>query len=119
MRILITGVLGFIGSHCAKSLFKDHDVVGLDLGGDTKALHRIKYTDIRVMFKDLSKDASGILEGVDVVIHFAANTFVDHSIIDPDPFIWSNIVGTYRLLDQARRYKIKKFIHISTDEVYG
>ena len=70
-------------------------------------------------YGDLSGDISGLIEDIDVVINFAARTFVDHSIKDPAPFIQSNIFGTYNLLEQARKYRPKLFVQISTDEVYG
>jgi dTDP-glucose 4,6-dehydratase len=67
----------------------------------------------------LLEDISGVCEGVDWVVNFAAKTFVDHSIRDPEPFVQSNVVGTIRLLEEARRQKVKRFIQVSTDEVYG
>lgn len=104
MRILITGHCGFIGSNFHRFI-KRH------------------YTDIITFDKldgqDLVGDISGLLEGVDIVVNFAAKTFVDHSIKDPSCFVRNNIIGTFNLLEEARRYPVKKFIHISTDEVYG
>ena len=79
-----------------------------------------------LIYGDLSRgsDLSGICEDVDYVVNFGAKTFVDFSIQDAEPFIASNIVGTYNLLEDARRYyslnkRLKRFIQVSTDEVYG
>ncbi len=74
---------------------------------------------LRIIFGDLNGDISGIAEGCDAIVHFAAKTFVDRSIKDPYPFVETNVVGTYKLLEEARRDKIKRFINVSTDEVYG
>src|SRR3989338_3871343 len=124
MKILVTGILGFIGSHFAETALADgHEVVGFGRNSDQKNFHRIARFQNNPRFKlilgDLAEDISGIAEGVDVIVHFAAKTFVDHSIVDPAPFIRSNVFGTYNLLEQARKYKTPLFIQISTDEVYG
>lgn len=127
MRILVTGVMGFIGSHFARYELTGNDdyIIGVDRMGDIKSQLRVKdcliYPKFNLIYADLTnQDAiSGILEGIDIVVNFAANTFVDHSVVDPRPFVNSNILGTFNLLEQARKYRVKKFIHISTDEVYG
>lgn len=124
MRILVTGVAGFIGSQFAlMALDKGWEVTGFARNSDQKNLLRLKdYKDrenFHLVFGDLTGDISGITENQDVIVNFAAKTFVDHSIKDPKPFIYSNLVGTYNLLEQARLYKNKLFFQISTDEVYG
>lgn len=126
MRILVTGCLGFIGSHFTRYTLATRpevSVVGFSRFSSAKAVNRLdeipKTSKLDVVFGDLSKDISGLVEGVDVVINFAAKTFVDHSIKDPKPFVESNIIGTYNLLEQARMYRPKLFFQISTDEVYG
>lgn len=126
MRILVTGVLGFIGSYFARYLIKetDHSVVGINRQTDSRSFSRIAEIkdDPRfiLILKDLTQDISGVAEDVDWVVHFAAKTFVDHSIRDPTPFIASNIVGTYNLLEELRRTKtVKRYVQFSTDEVYG
>ncbi len=118
MKILITGACGFIGSHCARLLNKHHQITLLDKSSYTL---RLSGTPVTVLKKDLSieRDVKGILKGMDVVIHFAAETFVDYSISNPRRFLESNVIGTFNLLEEARRNKVKRFIHISTDEVYG
>ncbi len=127
MRILVTGCYGFIPSTLIKMILDttEHSVVGFGRCSDQKNLKRLDADSLssrlRLVHGDLTDGVavSGLLEGVDVVIHAAAKTYVDHSILDPEPFIQSNIVGTYRLLEQARIYKPKLWIQVSTDEVYG
>lgn len=126
MRILITGVLGFIGSHFLKytlTHYSDMSVTGVARLSSQKSLLRIKEcldnSKFTLVYGDLAEDISGLLENVDIVFNFAAKTFVDHSIKDPLPFMRSNIIGTYNLLEQARYYKTPLFVQISTDEVYG
>jgi len=74
---------------------------------------------LKIVKGDLNYDISGLCEGVDVVINFAAKTFVDHSIRDPVPFVQSNVLGTNRLIEESRKQGVQTFIQISTDEVYG
>jgi len=120
--ILVTGSSGFIGSHFVNMLCdnKQYEIIAFCRNTDQKNLIRLR-TDIsiRKIYGDLTGDISDLLAGVDYVVNFAAKTFVDHSIRDAQPFINSNILGTYNLLEEARRNKIKRFIQISTDEVYG
>lgn len=126
MRVLVTGCLGFIGSHFIKYTIKnfpDVHVVGFSRDTIQKNKSRLDSVlgnlNFELIYGDLAGDISGLAEHIDVIVNFAAKTFVDHSILDPDPFIRSNITGTYRLLEQARRYKTPLFVQISTDEVYG
>src|SRR3989344_6810830 len=124
MKLFVTGITGFIGSHFGRmALAAGHDVVGLARQSDTRNISRIEdyqaLSRFRLVYGDLTADISGLLEGAEAVVNFAARTFVDHSILDPEPFIQSNIVGTYKLLEQARKYKQKLYVQVSTDEVYG
>lgn len=124
MKLFVTGITGFIGSHFGRlALAEGYEVVGFARHSDTRNIKRIAdyigHPRFRLVYGDLMGDISGLLEGVDGVVHFAARTFVDHSILDPEPFVLSNIVGTYKLLEQMRRYKPAKYVQVSTDEVYG
>lgn len=124
MKILITGVLGFIGSHYARvALANGHSVVGLNRPTNESKFKRIAdfkdHKNFDLILRDLTGDLSELLDGVDVVVHMAAKTYVDHSIRNPEPFIISNIIGTYNLLEAARKCPPKLFIQFSTDEVYG
>jgi dTDP-glucose 4,6-dehydratase len=125
---LVTGGAGFIGSNFIRYLADKEpsaDIINLDLltyAGveatvaelDTLDRHRFVQGDIR--------DASAVLPLVasaDVVVNFAAESHVDRSIADPSDFISSNVAGTGVLLDAARRCETPRFVHVSTDEVYG
>lgn len=127
-KILITGVMGFIGSYLAKYMlnkYPDMSVVGLGRNTNQKNLLRLKdisdHPRFHMVYLDLAKDdISEAFEGVDYVFHLAAKTFVDYSIKNPEPFIQSNVVGTYKMLEEARKSKtLKRYLQISTDEVYG
>jgi dTDP-glucose 4,6-dehydratase len=126
MRVLVTGIYGFIGSYFAKyvmSVLPDVHVVGFGRSSSQSNAARLGKLDRRlsIVHGDLCDQSavSGICEHVDVVVNFAAKTFVDHSLKDRQPFIQSNIIGADNLMDDATRYGVKRFIQVSTDEVYG
>lgn len=125
-RMLVTGVAGFIGSRFAHLAVENGwEVVGFTRNSDQKNFKRIDSLkdneNFHLVLGDLTNpnDVSGLVESVDVVVNFAAKTFVDHSIRDPQPFVNSNLIGTYNLLEQTRSYKTRLFFQVSTDEVYG
>lgn len=130
MKLVVTGATGFIGSAFIRylcNLRRDWPIVALIRDSDQRNYKRLDTANVRYarehgflreVHGDLN-DLSGLCEGADAVVNFAAMTFVDHSILDPGPFVMSNVVGTYKLLEDARRYKVKQYIQISTDEVYG
>jgi len=126
---LVTGGAGFIGSHFVKRLLKSRKnikVINVDLltyAGGIDNLEEI-YSDPRHIFvKGDVRDAklmNQLVERADYVIHFAAETHVDRSILFAGTFVLTDVFGTYVVLEAARRAgKIRKFLHISTDEVYG
>lgn len=126
MRILITGIYGFIGSYFTKFLLKsDPDVQIVGFGRDSSQHNAIRLGKpnprLKLVHGDLCDpgSVSGLCEHIDVVINFAAKTFVDHSLKDRLPFIQSNIVGADNLMEDATRYNVKRFVQVSTDEVYG
>lgn len=128
MKILVTGASGFIGSHFVQHVLQStsHSVVALVRNSEQRNQGRLftlmgphESHRVRVVHGDLLADISGVSEGCDAVVNFAAKTFVDHAIRDPWPFIASNVCGTYNILEDARRNKVKWFIQVSTDEVYG
>lgn len=138
MTILVTGAAGFIGSNFVLDWFKRYseDVVSLDLltyAGNRENLSVLesnpKHHFVWGNISD-SKLVDALLEKYHIraIIHFAAESHVDRSILSPDDFVQTNILGTYRLLESARLYwqnlnqtlkETFRFIHVSTDEVYG
>lgn len=127
-KILITGGLGFIGSNFVRSILSsdvNYTVVNLDCvsyGANPNNLADISQSDRYHFVKGDTADAKvteSIVNEAELVVHFAAETHVDRSIIDPQPFIRSNVIGTFTLLEAARKGEIGKFVHVSTDEVYG
>src|SRR6266568_3493392 len=128
MKILVTGGAGFIGSNFILHLMKqypDYEIVNLDkltYAGNLENLKRVegnpKYTFIQgdICDKNIVLKA---MNGCDMVVHFAAESHVDRSIDGPAIFIQTNIVGTEVLLETARELNIKRFHHVSTDEVFG
>ena len=128
MKILVTGVSGFIGSYFAKYVlenYEDATIIGTNRLSNQKNLRRVKsiYSNkgFIMYFADFARDPlTEAFQDVEYVVHFGAKTFVDFSIRDPAPFIKSNIIGTYRILEEARKCKtLKKYLQFSTDEVYG
>jgi dTDP-glucose 4,6-dehydratase len=125
---LITGGAGFIGSNFIRYLFEhepDASVTNLDLltyAGVPATVDELDSDPRHTFVKGDIRDAElvgEVMPGHDVIVHFAAETHVDRSITGPGPFLSTNVVGTGVLLDVALRYQIPRFIHISTDEVYG
>ncbi len=126
---LITGGAGFIGSHFVRKLLKskkDIKVINVDLltyAGGIDNLEDV-YSDKRHIFiKGDVKDArlmNQLAERADYIVHFAAETHVDRSILSAGTFVLTDVFGTYVVLEAARRSgRVKRFLHISTDEVYG
>ena len=129
MKLLVTGGAGFIGANFVDYVLKNRDyeiVVGdkLTYAGDMERLRNWKNDPRLVFYKVDITDRNSLdeifsKEKINAIIHFAAESHVDRSIHDATPFIDTNIKGTQVLLDLALKHKIEKFIHISTDEVYG
>lgn len=126
-NIVVTGGAGFIGSNFVRYLketYKDIQITILDNLTYASSLKTIEdLLDDRVSFYklDIANElelGNHIDEGVDLIVHFAAESFNDKSLYDTSVFVKSNIVGTHNLLELARKYDIR-FHHISTDEVYG
>lgn len=131
-RVLVTGGAGFIGSHFVKFALRAHpdwqivDLDKLSYAGNMENLeglpdssrHRFVRGDIvdHALVTKLWKEDSA---GFDLVVNFAAETHVDRSIIWADDFIKTDVLGAFTLLEAARQFAVKRFIQISTDEVYG
>lgn len=126
MKLLVTGGLGFIGSNYIRHVLatsREAVVVNLDLRTYAGNPRNVADLDERHLWVkgDIAdpKVVDKCMEGVDAVVHFAAETHVDRSILDASAFLRTNVIGTQVLLDAALRHKIRRFIHVSTDEVYG
>jgi len=128
MKLLVTGGAGFIGSnfiHYWLEKYPDDQIINLDKLTYAGNLANLKSAEnnpnYRFVKGDISNSAivADTMEGVDTVVHFAAESHVDRSITGPAVFIQSNVVGTQVLLDAAVKARIKHFHHISTDEVFG
>jgi len=128
MKILVTGGAGFIGSnfiHYWLEKHPDDEIVNFDsltYAGHLESLQTIKdnphYSFIKGDITD-AKAVNEVVSKVDAIIHFAAESHVDRSILDPLIFTRTNIIGTQNLLEAAKKFGIKKFHHVSTDEVFG
>ncbi|MEW6614378.1 MAG: dTDP-glucose 4,6-dehydratase [Thermodesulfobacteriota bacterium] len=128
MKILVTGGAGFIGSNFIRYIFAKHPhykIINLDkltYSGNLENLRDISSASgYRFIKGDIcdTKLVDGLVDGVDIIVNFAAESHVDRSIMDASVFINTNVLGTHVLLEAARHRRIKKFIQISTDEVYG
>ena len=129
-NVLITGGAGFIGSNFVRSLLReqrDARIVNFDkltYAGNLENLsdiqHDPRYTFVRGDICDrASLDAAFRDFAIDTVVHFAAESHVDRSILGASVFIQTNVVGTQVLLDAAKDHGVERFLHVSTDEVYG
>ena len=124
-RLLVTGGAGFIGSNFVHHVLDhtDHEVVVLDkltYAGNLASLDGLPAGRFRFVHGDIADPGvvDDLVGGVDAVVHYAAESHNDNSLHDPRPFLDTNIIGTYTLLEAVRRHE-KRFHHISTDEVYG
>src|SRR6266511_3409789 len=128
MKILVTGGAGFIGSNFVRHVLAAHPddaVVNLDkltYAGNLENLRDIeKDPRYRFVHGDICDRAQirETMQGVDAVVHFAAETHVDRSNTGAAEFLSTNVTGTFTLLEAARELKVHRFVAIGTDEVYG
>ena len=132
MKILLTGGAGFIGSNFVRMTLEDR-LPGLE-GASITVLDALTYSGNPANLASVSghphyafvhgdiRDIGlldRIMPGIDAVVHFAAESHVDRSVRDASVFVETNVVGTQRLLDAALRHDVRRFVHVSTDEVYG
>ncbi|WP_030675357.1 dTDP-glucose 4,6-dehydratase [Streptomyces sp. NRRL B-1347] len=131
MRIMVTGGAGFIGSEFVRSM-----LLAPGAASDIRitVLDKLTYAGVRENLDPVAGHPrhtfvhgdicdgdflDQVVPGHDAVVHFAAETHVDRSITGSAPFVTTNVLGTQLLLDAARRYGVGRFVHVSTDEVYG
>jgi dTDP-glucose 4,6-dehydratase len=129
MKVLVTGGAGFIGSNFIKYMLKEHKdykVINLDkltYAGNLENLKDVENNSNYVFVKGDITDREIVgkifSDGIDYVVNFAAESHVDRSIEDPGIFLKTNVLGTQVLLDAAKKYGVKKYLQVSTDEVYG
>ncbi len=128
MKILVTGGAGFIGSNFIRHILaerKNCELVNLDkltYAGNLANLEEVADHPNYTFIKGDICDAAAVeraMRGCDAVVHFAAESHVDRSIYEPAPVIDTNVKGTFTLLETARALRVGRFLHISTDEVYG
>ena len=125
MRLLVTGGAGFIGSNFVHYVVDhtDHHVTVLDkltYAGNLASLNGLPDDRVTFVRGDVADAAlvDELFRSADTVVHYAAESHNDNSLHDPNPFVQTNIVGTYTLLEAARKHGTR-FHHVSTDEVYG
>ena len=127
MKILVCGGAGFIGSNFIRNFLRnnaDSKITNLDvltIGSNLASLKDLeKNQNYNFIKGDIRNETQidSLIKDTDIVVNFAAESHVDRSIANPKPFIETNVLGTYTILEGIRKYD-KHFIHVSTDELYG
>lgn len=127
-KILVTGGAGFIGSNFILYWLKNHPddtIVNFDKLTYAGNLENLKSIEGNPNYKFIKGDITNAsevdsaMQGIDTVVHFAAESHVDRSIMEPAQFVLTNVVGTQILLDASIKHNVKRFHHVSTDEVFG
>ncbi len=128
MKLLVTGGSGFIGSNFIRWVLAEHPddrVVNLDkltYAGNPANLADVerdpRYAFVHGDIGD-AKLVRGVAHGMDAIVNFAAPSHVDRSILDPDEFLRTNVLGVHVLLEAVRELRVPRMLHVSTDEVYG
>ncbi|WP_454193586.1 dTDP-glucose 4,6-dehydratase [Paenibacillus sp. Marseille-Q7038] len=129
MKVLVTGGAGFIGSNFVIYMLKNYPnyhIINMDsltYAGNLDNLKSIEnnnnYTFVKADIADAAAVDHIFQQGVDIVVNFAAESHVDRSILNPEVFVKTNVLGTQVLLDAAKKYGVTKYVQVSTDEVYG
>ncbi|WP_339220212.1 dTDP-glucose 4,6-dehydratase [Paenibacillus sp. FSL W7-1332] len=129
MKLLVTGGAGFIGSNFILYMIQQHpdyQIINMDAltyAGNLENLKSVQdhpnYSFVQADIADKPAVDAIFQQGIDVVVNFAAESHVDRSILEPEIFVNTNVMGTQVLLDAAQKYGVTKFVQVSTDEVYG
>jgi len=125
-NIIVTGGAGFIGSNFVHYVVNNHSNVHvtvldkLTYAGNVANIEGLPENRVKLVVGDIADEVlvDSLAKDTDAIVHFAAESHNDNSLNDPSPFVQTNLVGTYTLLEVARKYKLR-FHHVSTDEVYG
>lgn len=128
-KILVTGGAGFIGSNFIRHELSRHDeteILNLDkltYSGRLENLRDLekdsRYSFVRGDIQDRALVDKVVEKGIDVIVNFAAETHVDRSIVEAGAFVLTDVYGTYNLLEASRKYDVRRFVQVSTDETYG
>lgn len=129
MKLLVTGGAGFIGSNFILYMMQQHpdyQIINMDALTYAGNLENLKMVEGKANYSFVQADIADkqavdaiFQQGIDVVVNFAAESHVDRSILEPEIFVNTNVLGTQVLLDASKKYGVTKFVQISTDEVYG
>lgn len=133
MRVLLTGATGFIGSHAVEHFLRTTDweltlLEGLNYASSMQRLVDMElwpheHQRVKMLYHNicapLSDDVVHRIGKVDAIVHFAAETHVERALVDPRPFVDTNVGGTLNMLEFARAVGVHRYVQISTDEVYG
>lgn len=125
-NIIVTGGCGFIGSNFVHHVVREHPDVHvtvldkLTYAGNPENIAGLPADRVELVVGDIcdAELLDRVVPGHDAIVHYAAESHNDNSIADPEPFVRTNVVGTYRLLEACRKYDVR-YHHVSTDEVYG
>ena len=125
-NIIVTGGCGFIGSNFVHHVVREHPAVHVTVldkptyAGNPENIAGLPVDRVELVVGDIcdAELLDRIVPGHDAIVHYAAESHNDNSIADPEPFVQTNVVGTFRLLEACRKYDVR-YHHVSTDEVYG
>jgi dTDP-glucose 4,6-dehydratase len=129
MKLAVTGGAGFIGSNFVRYMLRHYpsdsilNIDSLTYSGNLENLSDVlgdaRYQFLKADICDYDQMVQALSQGIDAVVHFAAESHVDRSILDGSVFVRTNVLGTQSLLEAARQAGVRRFVHVSTDEVYG
>ncbi|MDR1567118.1 MAG: GDP-mannose 4,6-dehydratase, partial [Streptococcaceae bacterium] len=125
-KIIVTGGAGFIGSNFVHYVYNNHPEIKITVldkltyAGNIENIKSILGDRVELVVGDIadSELVERLVQETDAIVHYAAESHNDNSLKDPSPFVQTNLIGTFTLIEAARKYDVR-FHHVSTDEVYG